>query len=86
MNLIWSKSESKESPIAIDEQTSQTGVYLRENIVFTDDKYIYDETYISKDEYVEYKLTKAIASTIELKQESDIIDAYTLKLIQEGSL
>lgn len=60
MKLNWQKSESKNKPIEVDEKSSQSGIYLRTNIVFTDDKYTYDEAYLSKEEYSNYKLSNMI--------------------------
>lgn len=86
MELTWVQSESKESPLAIDEKTSQTGVYLRKNIVFADEKYTYQEAYLTKDEYTAYKLSEIISDVIELKHDDAVIDSYTLQLIEEGIL
>ncbi len=32
----------------------------------------------------EYNLITSLADTVQIKQEADIIDAYTLKLLEEG--
>lgn len=82
MQLIWNRAESKEQPLAVDEVSSISGVYLRKDIVFEDDKYVYDEAYLSKEDYQVYKITSAI----ELKHDDDVVDSYTLQLIEEGIL
>lgn len=95
MDLNWKTVSSLVEPQEIDEASSPGGVYLRKNIqsetVKDGDsneqvKWTYLEAYLTNDEYAMYKLVNNISSTIQIKHEADIIDNYTLSLIQEGIL
>lgn len=71
---------------------SPNGVYLRKNIVEverpgSDDTspvkmFEYDEAFLSPGEYQTY----LIAEAVQLRHENDIIDDYTMQLIEEGVL
>jgi len=65
MTITWNKSRSNEAPVAVDETSSKTSVYLRKNITEqteTDSegketKYFeYDEAILTKDEYKLYQV------------------------------
>lgn len=62
MNLTWQKSESLVAPLALDTTLSKKAVYIRKNIEVvpiedqngeTVNKYVYDETTITPEEYKE---------------------------------
>lgn len=95
MTTKGKRVESREKPIEIDLKASQNGVYVRENIIEEireDEKgdkytvYCYDERFLTHAEYERYLITNDVVTNIELKHESDIIDNYTLQLIEEGIL
>lgn len=93
---IYYKAESLEKPVEIDVTGSPDGVYVRKNIqtVETDNgvKYLYDEAFLSLNEFEVYKKQQYENSVSEslnafsLKRENEIIDNYTLQLMEEGSL
>lgn len=76
----------------VDKDLSPNGVYLRKNIIEversgTDEKspvkmFQYDEAFLLPEDYHAY----LIAEAVRLRHENDIIDDYTLQLVQEGVL
>lgn len=88
------KSESFNEPLEVDTTSSSKGVYIRQNIVkdvYTDpdtgdtrDVWHYEEAFITKSEYATYQIAKQVVSQVEIKREQEIIDNYTLSLIEEG--
>ena len=92
MELNWTKAESRLSPVDLDKVSSPHGVYMRKNIeaVSVEDpmtketytKYVYDEVFLTHSEYDRYILIQ----DINLKHDDDVVDDYTLKLIEEGIL
>jgi len=95
MSLIYKQAESLIKPLETDNTSSPNGVYVRQNIKEvaykesdgTDKtKFTYDEAFLTAKEYENYTLTQSITAAIEIKHEGDIIDAYTLTLIEEGVL
>ena len=84
---MWSKSYSKEKPLEA-EKTVDERYIIRRNI--KEEKSDYgEEKYYSCEECVvtssEYLLIQRI-DEIELKREADIVEEYTLQLIEEGVL
>lgn len=71
---------------------SPNGIYIRKNITEVERSggneespvkmYQYDEAFLLPEEYQAYM----IANAVQLRHEEDIIDDYTLQLIQEGVL
>ena len=95
MQINWKQAESREIPQEIDKTSAKDGVYIRQNIVedvrLDNDgnefvMYCYDEAFLTNADYEQYTTAQFITNSIELKHESDIIDAYTLQLIEEGVL
>lgn len=95
MSLIYKQAESLNKPLEVDKTLSPKGVYIRQNIqevAYTDSekvgkiKYTYDECFLTNSEYENYALVQSTVASTELKRESTIIDEYTLKLIEEGTL
>ncbi len=100
-DIIYKKAESLIKPSETDSISSPDGIFIRKNIeaveAKTEDglkivKYVYDEAFLTTDEYeafkaVQYKdaVSEAVNS-VALRRETEIIDEYTLKLIEEGSL
>lgn len=85
--------ESFDKPLLEDDKASPFGAYIRQNVVeeeYTNEegetkiRYTYDEAFISFEEYKQYQATKYAIDTAEQKREADIIDDYTLQLIDEG--
>ncbi len=101
MEITYKKAESLTKPSETDSISAQDGILIRKNInsvdVKTEDglkivKYVYDEAFLTADEYeafraAQYKdaVSEAVNS-VALRRETEIIDEYTLKLIEEGSL
>lgn len=95
MQLNWKKAESPSKPIEIDSKSSIDGVYIRKNIngeIRQDEQgqeytvFCYDEVFLTHAEYERYLLVNELTSSVELKHENDIIDNYTLQLIEGGIL
>lgn len=95
MQLNWKKAESLLKPIEIDSKSSIDGVYIRKNIngeIRQDEQgqeytvFCYDEVFLTRAEYERYLLVNELTSSVELKHENDIIDNYTLQLIEGGIL
>ena len=95
MQINWKKAESRIEPALIDATSSIDGVYIRQNIeseirLDNDNKeytiFVYDEAFLTPDEYARYSLIEDVAEKVSLKHENDIIDAYTLQLIEGGIL
>ena len=95
MQINWKKAESLSKPIEIDSTSSIDGVYIRKNItnetrIGSDEQeytvFCYDEAFLTHSEYERYMLVNDLTSSIELKHENDIIDNYTLQLIEGGIL
>ena len=87
-------SESFEEPLAIDENSSPKGVYIRQNIVeetYTNPEtgetkpvWRYEEAFISKAEYAQYQVTNYSMNQVEIRREDDIRDELVLEMIDEG--
>jgi hypothetical protein len=95
MQINWLKAESRNKPTEIDKTTSDYGVYIRQNIseetrLDNDDNeytvYCYNEAFLSFADYEQYTNANYIVNAIELKHESEIIDNYTLQLLEGGIL
>lgn len=97
--LCYRKAESLMRPSEIDTTSSPDGVFIRENIeaveVETESgehivKYTYDEAFLTQGEYELYKTSQyrntvsEALNSLTLRRESEIIDEYTLQLIEEG--
>lgn len=71
---------------------SPKGVYIRKNIIEVDrlgsdqqspvKMFEYDEAFLMLEEYQAY----SVANAVQLRHENDIIDDYTMQLIEEGVL
>lgn len=94
MSVKFHKAYSTEIPALIEITKSGEYVYIRKNIVKVEatdtepESYAYDEAILTKSDYEIYSLIEttvntAINSTVE-KRTTDIIDNYTLQLIEEG--
>lgn len=76
----------------MDKDLSPKGVYIRKNITEVDrlgsdqqspvKMFEYDEAFLTSEEYQAY----LIAEAVQLRHENDIIDDYTMQLIEEGVL
>lgn len=84
----WRTVYSKNKPEELDTTSSPTTVFERRNIEEVepindvDNKmYKYEERTWTQEEY---SISQAVANTVSLKHESDIIDNYTNQLIKEG--
>ena len=95
MQINWKKAESRIEPALVDATSSIDGVYIRKNIesetrLDNEEKeytiFVYDEAFLTKNEYEQYSMIEDIAEKVSLKHENDIIDAYTLQLIEGGIL
>lgn len=84
------KSESDKLPELV-EYTKDGKVYVRKNIVTEERQgydeqsktmYVYDEALITTAEYAAYSAIEEV----EVKREAEIVDEYTLALIEEGVL
>lgn len=92
--MYYYNAESNTRPLEIDSTISNTGVYIRQNIkevkVMDESsgqeitKFQYEETFLSNEEYQDYQRLQLFASKIETKRENEIIDEYTLELINTG--
>lgn len=91
---MYYNAESNTRPLEIDLTISNTGVYIRQNIkevkVMDESsgqeitKFQYEETFLSNEEYQDYQRLQLFASKIETKRENEIIDEYTLELMNTG--
>jgi len=95
MSLIYKQVESFDKPLELDDVSSPSGVYIRQNITsttYTDTdqvqktKWSYDEAFLTPKEYENYVLVQNTVASVEVKRENTIIDEYTLQLIEEGTL
>lgn len=82
---MWRKAESNEQPLEVQE-LSGNRVLVRRNITSRDTEdgvvWQYEERIMSS---VEYGTREAVYD-IQLRRESEIIDDYTMALIEEGVL
>lgn len=84
--MLFVKSESRQAPQAVEKISG--GRYLvRRNIETATREdgsayYTYDEAVATEAEYAAY----AAVESAELKRENEIVDEYTLQLIEEGVL
>ena len=99
MEITYKKAESLTMPSGVDSISSPDGIFIRKDIktveVEAEDglkivKYVYDEAFLTADEYEAFKadqykesVSEAVNSVV-LRREAEIIDDYTLKLIEEG--
>lgn len=88
--MEYRRAESRVCPAAV-EQTTGGRYFVRKNITKesrTDnegaafDLWVYDEAIMSEVEYAAFAAIEAV----EVKRESEIVDEYTLQLIEEGVL
>lgn len=82
--MLWTKSESNTKPNEIS-NLNNGKILVRKNIIEETSsegniKYCYEERIM---DLMEYSILDALQNKI-LKRESEIIDEYTLKLIEEG--
>lgn len=87
-------AESNEKPLKVDLTSSSKGVYVRENIkqVKTIDedtqeeitKYQYEEAFLTHEQYQDYVRMQYLIEQVETKRENEIIDEYTLELMNTG--
>lgn len=95
MQIKWIRAESQTKPVEVDSTSSKDGVYIRKNIngeIRQDEQgqeytvFCYDEAFLTPAEYERYLLVKDLTSNITFKHENEIIDNYTLQLIEGGIL
>lgn len=84
--MLWTKAEANEYPVEI-QKLNNNRIIVRKNIKeeTTNEgniKYVYDERIMNE---MEYAVTEAV-NEIELKRENEIVDEYTMILIEEGVL
>lgn len=88
MKLVFHKSRSMISPVLLDTESSETSVYIRQNVVeeevkdFEDEEhthieYVYDEAVLTKDEYKIY-LEGEDASTASTSNQEAIAEVAEL--------
>ena len=87
-------AESNEEPLKVDTISSSKGVYVRKNIkqVKTIDedtqeeiiKYQYEEAFLTHGQYQDYVRMQYLIEQVETKRENEIIDEYTLELMNTG--
>lgn len=93
-SIGFTLAESNEEPLKVDNISSSKGVYVRENIkqVKTIDettqeeiiKYQYEEAFLTHEQYQDYVRMQYLIEQIETKRENEIIDEYTLELMNTG--
>lgn len=87
---MWKRAESTNKPLEVDTSISEGLVYIRKNIISVIknevEMFEYDEAILTNEEYKTYLLLNNLSSNISFKHETDIIDDYTLLLIEEGTL
>lgn len=97
MEITYKQAESLERPSEIDTTSSTDGIFIRKNITAVDAlrdsgesylKYVYDEAFLTPDEYELYKTEsyKEAVNSLVIRRESEIADEVILQLIEEGSL
>lgn len=92
MSIKFHKAYSTEIPELEEFTKSGEYVYIRKNIIKVDateispESYEYDEAILTIEEYKMYYLINATINATVEKRENEIIDNYTLKLIEEGVL
>lgn len=97
MTTTFYNSQANARPLEIDVNASPDGVYVRKNIteVTTEQGttlYNYDEAFMSRSEYEAYKQAQyesVVSDSLKdftVRRESEIIDDYTMKLVEEGSI
>lgn len=90
-------SQANEKPLEVDVNSSPDGVYVRRNITETKTDegttlFNYEEAFMSQSEYENYKHNQyenVVTDSLKdftVRRESEIIDDYTLQLVEEGSL
>jgi len=94
-DFTYKQAESLIRPSEIDNTSSPDGVFIRKNIqsVEAEDsagntytKYTYDEAFLTFGEYESYKnsIVSEAVTSMTIRRESEIIDDYTLQLMEEG--
>lgn len=101
MLINFKRAESLVNPSEIDTTSSPDGIFIRKNVKAVEVesenaesiiKYVYDEAFLTPDEYELYKTSKyemvvnEAVTTLTVRREAEIIDDYTLQLIEEGVL
>lgn len=97
MEIKFESSQSNSSPLEVDLNSCPDGVYVRKDItkVITEEgntRYEYKEAFLSHSEYEQYKQAQyenVVSDSLKdftVRRESEIIDDYTLKLVEEGSI
>ena len=98
-DFSYKKAESLIKPSEIDTTSTPDGIFIRKNIEAVESenengetviKYQYDEALLTVDEYETYKtaqykeVVSEAVNSVNLRREAEIIDDYTLQLIEEG--
>lgn len=97
MEITYKQAESLERPSELDTTSSTDGIFIRKNIRAVDTlsdsgesgvKYVYDEAFLTHDEYELYKTEsyKEAVNSLVIRREAEICDELILQLIEEGSL
>lgn len=96
LNYKTVEGTQPEEPSTIDTTSSPTTVYLRKDIRRESKEidgevyeyWLYEEAQLTPEQYQEYlaeqQFADSVAGKVQNKRESEIIDEYTLKLLEEG--
>lgn len=81
MTINYVQSASKDKPTKIDVSSSKSGVYVRRNIKFNDEKelWTYEEAFMSFDEWEEYEM-EILAKVLNEEDDSAEFEEYAKKL------
>lgn len=88
-------AESKERPLEEDSKSCPFGAYIRKDIQevhYTNQegqdtiKFVYQEAFVSMEEYNAYTATKYAVEQSQQQTEQEIIDNYTSELISNGTI
>lgn len=97
MEIKFVNSRSNTYPLEVDLNSCPDGVYIRKDIteVQTDEgntRFEYKEAFLSHSGYEQYKQAQyenVVSDSLKdfsVRRESEIIDDYTMKLVEEGSI
>ena len=94
MTTTFYNSQSNERPLEVDVNASPDGVYVRKNIteVTTEEGntlFNYEEAFMTNAEYEQYQYKNIVTDFLDkfsVRRENEIIDDYTMQLVEEGSL
>lgn len=92
--MEWYMTQSDTRPELVDDQSSNSTVYIRRNIEEAEVpsieeggeptiQYKYEERKVPRSQY---EIITAVTDNVSLKHDSQVIDDYTIELIEEGLL